>query len=197
MKIAAILLANVSAIMMGNSTAPHNATAEVEEVEMGVHVVYHDGQEVDTWLMIDAIVDHNDHGEDESSHSDDESSDSDDESSDSEDEHELGDAGWCNHVYTNEYGYDHGEAGEMEIQKYDECFDGCFNLGGYVKDDLYEYDGGYYLTHQCHVDDCQAYEYDNGDEEPYCDVHCMIGGGVLAEYCPEGMDQCYSSCDFG
>ena len=180
MKIAAILLANASAIMMGNSTAPHDATAEIEEVEMGVHVVYHDGEEVDTWLMIDAIVDHDDHGDDESSHSEDESSHSDDESSDSEDEHELGDAGWCYNVYTNEYGYDHGETGgEMEVQRNDECFDACDTVGGYVKEDLYEYDGGYYLTHQCVVDDCQGYEHDNGDEELYCDVYCLIAGGVL------------------
>ena len=53
------------------------------------------------------------------------------------------------------------------------------------------------MTHQCHVDDCTGYEQDNGDEELYCDVYCMIGGGVLSEYCPEGSDQCYSTCEYG
>ena len=40
MKIAAILLANASAILMGNSTAPiDDVPSDVQEVDMGVHVV--------------------------------------------------------------------------------------------------------------------------------------------------------------
>ena len=134
MKIAAILLANASAIFMGNSSAPHDGTpADVEEVQMGVHVVYQDGEEVDTWLMIDAIIDHDAGNDDESSLSGDESSDSEDESSESEDESDEEDAepGFCRNVVHQQYHWIRSSTGEVVEDGHEECFDACLAAGGY------------------------------------------------------------------
>ena len=135
MKIAAILLANASAILMGNSVPHDELPGDVEEVDMGVHVVFHDGEEVDTWLMIDAIVDHDDHdtgSDDESSYSEDESTDSEDESSEGEDESEGEDAepGFCRNIVHQQYHWLRSDTGEVVEDGHDECFDGCLAAGG-------------------------------------------------------------------
>ena len=73
MRIAALLIANASAVMVGNYTAPVTDT-NVEDVDMAVHIVERDGMETDEWIAIDAIA----HGDD--------------------DDHEHQEGGWCNDV---------------------------------------------------------------------------------------------------
>ena len=76
MKIAALLIANASAILVGNMTGshdydytfptnyttPYNATAE--EVDIAVHIYERDGMPTDEWIMIDTLA----HGDDDDDH---------------------------------------------------------------------------------------------------------------------------------
>ena len=87
MKIAALLIANASAVMVGyedyhyptNYTTPYNATAE--EVDIAVHIYEREGMPTDEWIVIDTLA----YGDDED-----------------DDDHEHG---WCDNVFESEYGW--------------------------------------------------------------------------------------------
>ena len=81
MRIATLLIANASAVMVGNYTTPHDGT-NVEDVDMAVHIVGRDGMETDEWITIDAIA----HGDD------------DDHEHGDKDDHEHQEGGWCNDI---------------------------------------------------------------------------------------------------
>ena len=76
MRIATLLIANASAVMVGKGTTPHDEP-NVEDVDMAVHIVERDGTETDEWVAIDAIA----HGDD-----------------DDHEPHEPQEGGWCNDI---------------------------------------------------------------------------------------------------
>lgn len=83
MRIATLLIANASAVMVGKGTTPHDETnveANVEDVDMAVHIVERDGMETDEWVAIDAIA----HG--------------DDDDHEPHEPEEPQEGGWCNDI---------------------------------------------------------------------------------------------------
>ena len=137
MKIAALLIANASAIMVGNPTdhyhyddyhyptnytTPYNATAE--EVDMAVHIYERDGMPVDEWIVIDTLA----HGDDDEDHDDEE--------------------GWCNNVFSSEYGSTDDD-GYESVHQYPSCYDVCFATGGVVEEKFEQFESGWSRWYDC------------------------------------------------
>ena len=130
MKIAAILLANASAVLMGDSSAPKDVSpADVKAQHQITIPIVLDIDKILDAANIDAGSD------DESSHSEDESWHSDDESSHSEDESDGEDAepGFCRNIVHQQYHWLNSSTGEVVKDGHEECFDGCLAAGGKVK----------------------------------------------------------------
>ena len=152
MKIAALLIANASAIMVGNPTdhyhyddyhyptnytTPYNATAE--EVDMAVHIYERDGMPVDEWIVIDTLA----HGDDD----------------DHDDE-----GGWCNNVFTSESSWT-DEDGDEQISSWSSCWDMCYATGGVVEEKLETHESGWYTWYQCVDQQCTDFEHVNTWED--------------------------------
>ena len=149
MKIAALLIANASAVMVGNSTmtdyhyddyhyptnytTPYNATAE--EVDIAVHIYERDGMPTDEWIVVDTLAYGDDHDDDH--------------------DHE---GGWCENVFESEYGWTDPN-GDEQSSSHASCYDICFKTGGVIEEKFDQYEGGWSRWYECGGQECDGFEH--------------------------------------
>ena len=166
MKIAALLIANASAVMVGyptNYTTPYNATAE--EVDIAVHIYERDGMPTDEWIVIDTLA----HGDD-------------------DDDHDV-EGGWCDNVFKSEYGWI-DEDGNEQSSSYAICEDMCFKSGGVIEEKFDQHEHGWSRWYECVDQECDDFEHvytwedEDGtmQESRWCDAGCMLSGGFLEDF---------------
>ena len=189
MKIAALILASVQAVMVKEDQG---------EVDMAVHVATSTFGVEDEWLRIDQIIDH---GTDDTNGGHDGGHDG---------GHTVG--GTCQEVHSSYSSYLMEDGTWSDPSHYDECFDGCVRAGGMVE---YIMDSTETSTHsypQCILDETMCpegfydtWEYEHWETgemvtEGWCDHGCFLSGGVMEEQCDtygEGEEHCWLSCNHG